>query len=96
MSDFNLDDLKKVNKNKKKLREKNYNKILQLLYNKIKIVNNTGSVECYYLIPNIIGQYSIADMDDCTNFLEKELKKHDFKEIQIYKPNMVYVKWDDE
>ena len=35
-------------------------------------------------------------MDDCTNFLEKELKKHDFKEIKIYKPNMVYVKWDDE
>ncbi len=95
MSDFNLDDLKKVNKDKKKLREKNYNKILELFYNKIKIVNNTGSVECYYLIPNIIGQYAIADMDDCVSFLEKELKKHDFNEIKIYKPNMIYVKWDD-
>ena len=74
MSDFNLDDLKKVNKDKKKLREKNYNKILQLFYNKIKIVNNTGSIECYYLIPNIIGQYAIADMEDCLKFLKTRVE----------------------
>ena len=93
MSNFNLDDLKKVNKEKKKIRELNYNKILQLIYNKITIVNSTGKDECYYLIPNLIGSHTIADMNDCISYLEKKLKKHDFSEVQIYKPNMIYVKW---
>lgn len=97
MSDeFNLDDLKKVNKDKKKYRQSNYNKILQLFYNKIKIVNETGNTECYYLIPNLIGKNTISDMDDCLKYLEKKLKKHDFEEIKIYKPNMIYVKWSLE
>ena len=61
----------------------------------IKIVSSAGSTECYYLIPKLIGEYAIADMDDCVDYLEKELKKHDFKEVKIYKPNMIYVNWGD-
>jgi hypothetical protein len=93
MSNFNLDDLKKINKEKKKLRENNYNKILQLIYNKIKLVNGTGGTECYYLVPQLIGSHTIGDMSDCIKYLGKKLEKHKFDEMKIYKPNMVYVKW---
>ena len=47
-------------------------------------------------VPNLIGKNTIADMDDCLKYLEKKLKKHDFDEIKIYKPNMIYVKWSVE
>ena len=40
------------NKDKKKYRESNYNKILQLFYNKIKIVNETGNTECWMKSPD--------------------------------------------
>ena len=40
---FSLDELKKANKEKKKIREKNYKRILELIYNKIRLVNPSPS-----------------------------------------------------
>ena len=90
---FSLDELKKANKEKKKIREKNYKRILELIYNKIRLVNETGSTECYYLIPNLIGKNTISDMDDCLDYILKHLKEHAFTEVQVYKPNLVYTSW---
>ena len=90
---FSLDELRKANKEKKKIREQNYKRILELIYNKIRLVNETGSRECYYLIPNLIGKNTISDMDDCLDYISKKLGEHKFEEVKIYKPNLVYTSW---
>jgi len=90
---FNLEELKRRNREKKKIKEKTYKNILQLIYNKVKIINKTDVTECYYSIPNIIGQNLISDIDECMHYIEKKLRKHPFDEVKIYKPNMIYVRW---
>jgi len=90
---FSLDELRKANKKKQKLRDTNYKRVLELMYNKIRLVNDTGARECYYLIPNLIGKNTISDMADCLNYISKKLAEHKFAEVEIYKPNLIYTSW---
>ena len=91
---INIDKLRDVNKEKKHLKHTIFKQVLQMFYNKIELVSQTGTCECWFEVPKFLLGQPTYNVDECCIYLEKKLKKNNFTEIIYFEPNILYVNWD--
>ena len=90
---INIDKIIDVNKEKKRIRTNTFKQILQMFYNKIELVSQTGITECWFEVPKFLLGHPSYDVSECCIYLEKKLKKKNFTETKYFKPNILYVNW---
>lgn len=83
----------KLDRNKKdNIKLQSYNKILELINNKILIVSKTKETNTWFEIPIIMLGYPSYEIIDCSNFLIKKLKKNGFN-VNFLNPNILLINW---
>jgi hypothetical protein len=75
-------------------RLKAYNKILEQIYHKIRVLSQTQNAPCYmtYTIPHVIIGLPLIDQVDCATYLIYQLR-HASYEVRYTAPNLIYISW---
>jgi hypothetical protein len=81
-------------KSKDASRLKAYNKILEQIYNRIRVISKLPNSQCYllYTVPPFILGLPKLDLEDCVVYLVYQLR-HAGYEIRYTPPNMLYISW---
>lgn len=81
-------------KSKDASRLKAYNKILEQIYNRIRVSSRLPNSQCYllYTVPPFILGLPKIDMEDCMIYLIYQLR-HAGYDVRYTPPNMVYISW---
>jgi hypothetical protein len=71
-----------------------YNKILEQIYNRIRVISKLPNSQCYllYTVPPFILGLPKIDLEDCVVYLVYQLR-HAGYEIRYTPPNMIYISW---
>lgn len=71
-----------------------YNKILEQIYNRIRVMSKLPNSQCYllYTVPQFIFGLPKLDMEDMIVYLIYQLR-HAKYEIRYTPPNMLYISW---
>ena len=88
----NIQELKKNAEEKKKLKIKCFNKILELVNNKILIISKTDSTSTWYEIPLFLLGYPTYEIKDCSKYLITKLTKNGFT-VNYLEPNIILISW---
>lgn len=91
-----LDPSELYNKRKSKdaSRLRAYNKILEQIYNRIRVLSKLPNSPCYllYTVPPFILGLPKIDLEDCVIYLIYQLR-HSKYEVRYTAPNMLYISW---
>lgn len=90
---INIDKIIDVNKEKKKIKNNTFKQVLQMFYNKIELVAQTGTTDCWFEVPNFLLGHPSYDVKECCLYIEKKIKKKKFTETKYFEPNILYVDW---
>ena len=91
---INFNKLKNSIRHKEKVKKEAFNDILKKCINKIEFVGNTGNVNCWYIVPDIVLGYPKYNVMECTKYIELKLKNESF-EIKLYEPSLLYISWEN-
>jgi hypothetical protein len=71
-----------------------YNKILEQIYNRIRVISELPNSQCYllYTVPPFILGLPKLDLEDCVVYLIYQLR-HAGYEVRYTPPNMLYISW---
>lgn len=71
-----------------------YNKILEQIYNRIRVMSKLPNGQCYllYTVPPFIFGLPAIDTEDCVIYLIYQLR-HAKYEVRYTPPNMLYISW---
>jgi len=71
-----------------------YNKILEQIYNRIRVISKLPNSQCYllYTVPPFILGLPKIDLEDCVIYLIYQLR-HAGYEVRYTPPNMLYLSW---
>jgi hypothetical protein len=91
---LNPTDLYDKRKSKDASRLKAYNKILEQIYNRIRVSSKLPNSQCYllYTVPPFILGLPKIDIEDCVIYLIYQLR-HAKYEVRYTPPNMLYISW---
>ena len=91
---LNPSELYDKRKSKDSSRLKAYNKILEQIYNRIRVISRLPNSQCYllYTVPPFILGLPKMDLEDCIVYLIYQLR-HASYEVRYTPPNMVYISW---
>ena len=83
---------KRKTKDAAKLRA--YNKILEQIYNRIRVISKLPNSQCFllYTVPPFILGLPKIDLEDCVVYLIYQLR-HAGYDVRYTPPNMVYISW---
>ncbi len=91
-----LDPTELYNKRRSKdaSRLKAYNKILEQIYNRIRVISRLPNSQCYllYTVPPFILGLPKIDIEDCVVYLMYQLR-HAGYETRYTFPNLIYISW---
>ncbi len=91
-----LDPTELYNKRRSKdaARLRAYNKILEQIYNKIRVISRLPNSQCYllYTVPPFILGLPKIDMEDCVVYLMYQLRHAGYETRYTY-PNLIYISW---
>lgn len=91
---LNIDELKKYNEERRKLKYEPYKLILNMICNKIKESSMLlGNNYCIYQVPEFILGYTTYDVIDCTKWLKKKLIKMKINDVEIMENNIIVMIW---
>jgi hypothetical protein len=91
--DFNINELKKIQNEKKENRKKVFIIVLQKCINRIKYINkNSNSTECWFTIPKLIVGQPLFNIPKCSEFLLEELNTLGFK-TNCIQPDNIHISW---
>jgi hypothetical protein len=94
---LNLDELKKHNKEREKLKLEPYKLIFDMVCTKIKESSTIlGHTHCLYQIPEFILGYTTYDVNDCSKWLINKLNKLGFNNIECYENNIILIIWSNK
>lgn len=81
-------------KQKDAARLKAYNKILEQIYNRIRVISKLPNSQCYllYTVPPFILGLPKLDLEDCVVYLIYQLR-HAGYNVRYSPPNMIYISW---
>lgn len=88
----NIKELKKNIKERKIVKYKCYNKILELIDNKILIISKTNEMSTWYEIPLFMLGFPTYEIKNCAEYLMKKLKKNGFT-VNFLEPNILLISW---
>ena len=91
---LNPSELYDKRKSKDSSRLKAYNKILEQIYNRIRVISRLPNSQCYllYTVPPFILGLPKMDLEDCVVYLIYQLR-HASYEVRYTPPNMIYISW---
>jgi hypothetical protein len=91
---LNPSDLYDKRKSKDASRLRAYNKILEQIYNRIRVSSKLPNSQCYllYTVPPFILGLPKIDVEDCVIYLIYQLR-HAKYEVRYTPPNMLYISW---
>lgn len=91
---LNPTDLYDKRKSKDASRLRAYNKILEQIYNRIRVSSKLPNSQCYllYTVPPFILGLPKIDIEDCVIYLIYQLR-HAKYEVRYTPPNMLYISW---
>jgi hypothetical protein len=71
-----------------------YNKILEQIYNRIRVISKLPNSQCYllYTVPPFILGLPKIDLEDCVVYLVYQLR-HGGYDVRYTPPNMIYISW---
>ena len=93
MNDY-LSRLQKKKENKLKIKKESYNKIYDLLNNKIIFNIENGFKDCQYNVPPFILGIPPYDMKLCCKYIISKLKKKGLEKSVFIEPNIIYINWE--
>jgi len=75
-------------------RLKAYNKILEQIYNRIRVISRLPNSQCYllYSVPPFILGLPKIDIEDCVVYLMYQLRHATYETRYTY-PNLIYISW---
>jgi hypothetical protein len=75
-------------------RLKAYNKILEQIYTRIRVISKLPNSVCYlvYTVPPFIFGLPKIDLEDCVIYIIHQLR-HSKYEVRFTYPNMLYISW---
>jgi len=81
-------------KSKDASRLRAYNKILEQIYNRIRVLSKLPNSPCYllYTVPPFIFGLPKIDMEDCVIYIIYQLR-HSKYDVRYTPPNMLYISW---
>ena len=81
-------------KSKDASRLKAYNKILEQIYNRVRVISKLPNSPCYllYTVPPFILGLPKIDLEDCVIYLIYQLR-HAGYDVRYTPPNMIYLSW---
>ena len=81
-------------KSKDSSRLRAYNKILEQVYNRIRVMSRLPNSQCYllYTVPPFILGLPKIDLEDCVVYLIYQLR-HAKYDVRYTPPNMLYISW---
>lgn len=91
---LNPADLYDKRKSKDASRLKAYNKILEQIYNRVRVMSKLPNSPCYllYTVPPFILGLPKIDLEDCVIYLIYQLR-HAGYDVRYSPPNMIYLSW---
>tara|TARA_B100000902_G_C27301377_1_gene913012 strand:+ start:2517 stop:2792 length:276 start_codon:yes stop_codon:yes gene_type:complete len=89
----NTKELKKDAENRKVLKHKCFNKILEFIDNKILLIAKTNTKTTWYEIPLFLLGHPTYEMKECSEYLMKKLKKNGFT-VNFLNPNILLINWE--
>ena len=91
---LNPSDLYDKRKSKDASRLRAYNKILEQIYNRIRVLSRLPNSPCYilYMVPPFILGLPKIDLEDCVIYLIYQLR-HAKYDVRYTPPNMIYISW---
>ena len=91
---LNPTDLYDKRKSKDASRLRAYNKILEQIYNRIRVSSKLPNSQCYllYTVPPFILGLPKIDIEDCVTYTIYQLR-HAKYEVRYTPPNMLYISW---
>lgn len=89
---FDTRELIEIKNKKIKYLYENYNKYYNYCIQKIKNANNLKKTDIIFSVPTTIFNNNEYNSDNCINFIETKLKKHEFDTIQLSE-NSIFISW---
>ena len=93
MKRINILDLHRTINEKKEKHAKCFEKVLDMVHNKIKKSAEMKQLHCMYIVPTFIFGYPLFNLNECIQYLVKELKANGFLVTYMF-PNKLYISWD--
>ena len=94
MKDFiYANELKQLSLEKNNKRSQIYNKIIEKIVIRIKIIAANGLNNFSYEIPQFIPGLPIYNIKNCAEYIIIKLKDHGFS-VQYNPPNILFISWD--
>ena len=91
---LNIKQLQKLHSDRQKLKLEPYKKILEMICAKIVETSTILAKDyCIFEVPEIIIGYSLYEMEDCCNWLKKELIKLGINKVEKINDNILVIKW---
>lgn len=91
-----MEEVLKLHNNRKKMRKKTYNMLLKHIWQNFINVNIAGTANFFtYNVPPMILGHPSYDIDECCDWLIKEMEKKGNKMITVKKlgTNVLYISW---
>ena len=89
---INVDKLKKDAEERRKFKKKCFKKILEMCLTKIELVAKTNTTNTWFEIPVFVLGYPSYEIEDCSRYIMKKLKKNGFK-VFFLNPNFLFINW---
>ncbi len=86
------DDLIKVQKERESRKYITFDKIFQMVENKIQLASAANFYFTWCQIPEFLIGLPSYSLDESLKFVEDKLKKNGF-ETEFYSPNIILIKW---
>jgi len=95
MSKLDLNELQAPLKEKEKIRNDIYDKVLKRCHNRIKMVARQPNTFCYFVVPEFVLGVPMYTFRDCKNYIISSLRKNGLA-VNYIEPNLLFISWDIE
>jgi hypothetical protein len=86
------DKLIKEQKDRENKKKETFQKILDKIEKKIVLASAADYYHTWYSIPEFIIGLPLYSINECKNYIEKNVKKNGF-ESEFFEPNILLIKW---
>ena len=93
---INIKELHNIQKKKEQVKSVAYDRIVELIHRRIKMIATFGGSNTFYEIPGLVVGYPLYNLVDCTNYILKALRENGML-VQLLPPphiSVIYLSWD--
>ena len=95
MSTLDLKELQAPLKEKERIRNDIYDKVLTRCHSRIKMVARQPNTFCYFLIPEFVLGVPVYNFQECKQYIIKSLTENGLA-VSYIEPNLLFISWDVE